>query len=171
LATCIQSKKYTHEALTVIEYLLENGPEDVVSHYKRKLAAIKTLKEYQYIDENGHDQGANVRQKSKQVSGLLTDDSKLRELRSNRGTVRDRIGYSRPSGEYDDDLQRAIEASKEQAQMDERMRQKRQEEYELQRAIELSEQEALQKRMNQRDQWKDFVCISNNVEMKRKMMI
>jgi epsin len=57
----------------------------------------------------------------------------------------------RRSGE-DDELRRAIEMSKEQAQIDERRRLERQEEDDLQRAIELSEKEAMQRRMEQRDQ-------------------
>lgn len=34
-------------------------PENFVEYQKRNLPAIKTLKEYQYVDETGHDQGAN----------------------------------------------------------------------------------------------------------------
>jgi hypothetical protein len=47
------------KALTLIQYMLENGPEDVIQHCKRNLHSIKTLREFQYIDETGHDQGAN----------------------------------------------------------------------------------------------------------------
>jgi epsin len=96
-----------------------------------------------------------VRQKSKEVTSLLQDDARLRELRQNRGNTRERLyGNQSPvrrSGE-DDELRRAIEMSKEQAQIDERRRLERQEEDDLQRAIELSEKEAMQRRMDQRDQ-------------------
>ena len=39
--------------------MLEHGPENFVEYQKKNMHVIKTLKEYQYIDENGVDQGAN----------------------------------------------------------------------------------------------------------------
>ncbi len=112
----------------MIEFMLLNGAENFIEYQKKNMHVIKTLKEYQYIDEIGHDQGANgtfcnfiilVRQMSKKVTGLLTDDAKLRELRAGRGRTRDRIGYEdvgrverSPERGDDDDLKRAIEASK-----------------------------------------------------------
>ena len=70
-----------------------------------------------------------VRQKSREVSTLLSDDSKLKELRNNRGRTRDRIGYDneRVSHDMDDDLARAIKESKEQARLDEERRLRMQE--------------------------------------------
>jgi epsin len=50
---------FVNKALTLIQYMLENGPEDVIRHCKANLHSIKTLREFQYIDETGHDQGAN----------------------------------------------------------------------------------------------------------------
>ncbi|KAJ2997642.1 hypothetical protein HDV02_005291 [Globomyces sp. JEL0801] len=139
------SGKNWRHALTVIRYLLENGNEDVIRHTRENLHVIKTLKEYQYIDEEGRDQGLNVRNKSKEITLLFADESKLKELRSNRNVTRDRLGYD----DEDADLKRAIEASKQQSNMDEERRLARQEEEDLQRAIEMSEREAIErKKMN-----------------------
>ena len=95
---------------------------------------IKTLKEFQYIDEYGKDQGANVRQKAKDISNLLTDESRLRQERRSRAHMRDRmtglpgeeeeeanensrrrsrsVPPKRSGANNDDDLRRAIEESK-----------------------------------------------------------
>ena len=66
---------------------------------------VKTLKEFQYIDEDGKDQGANVRQKAKDITNLLQDESRLREERRARAHMRDRMirGTSDDPSEFDDE--------------------------------------------------------------------
>jgi epsin len=102
-----------------------------------------------------------VRQKSKEVSGLLLDEARLKELRTNRGQTRERLYGTSPTrssrdhgyggrGE-DADLQKAIELSKQQSHQDESRRLQLREEEELQRAIELSEREALNRQREERD--------------------
>jgi hypothetical protein len=54
-----------------------------------------------------------VRQKSKEVSLLLTDDDKLKELRAGRSRER---GLDVGDDDEDDDLKRAIAASKRDAE-------------------------------------------------------
>jgi len=49
------------------------------------------LKEFQYIDEHGTDQGANVRQKAKDITNLLMDPTHLRQERRSRANIRDRM--------------------------------------------------------------------------------
>ncbi|KAJ3312901.1 hypothetical protein HDV04_002558 [Boothiomyces sp. JEL0838] len=93
-----------------------------------------------------------VRNIVKELILLLNDDSLLRERRQGRGQLNERMGYQsgfRRSNEEDADLRRAIEASKEQAAIDENRRRELQEEADLQRAIELSEKEALERRRMQ----------------------
>ena len=74
-----------------------------------------------------------VRQKSKEVTSLLTDEAKLRELREKRTGTRERLGYdsyrastagasTTGASGADDDLARAIAASKEQAASDQERR-------------------------------------------------
>ena len=152
----------TFQSLTVLDYLLHAGSENVVLYFKDNLYIIKTLKEFQYVDEDGKDCGANVRQKAKDISNLLSDTGRLREERRNRASMRDRMirGHpsmdgeeegggiasqapaperrSRPPERDDDELRRAIEASK-QSLAEEQARQT--EETDLQRAIRLSEEE------------------------------
>ena len=90
----------------MLDYLLHAGSENVVIYFRDNLYVIKTLKEFQYIDEEGKDQGANVRQKAKDISNLLTDESRLRQERRSRASMRDRMagtsGTSRGMGEDDE---------------------------------------------------------------------
>lgn len=152
------------QSLTVLDYLLHAGSENVVIYFRDNLYVIKTLKEFQYIDEDGKDQGANVRQKAKDITNLLQDEGRLRQERRSRASMRDRmVGRSlngdeednensrrrsrslpprRPATKDDDELRRAIEESK-RSLAEENARQGRltAEERDLEQAIKLSEEE------------------------------
>ena len=43
----------------MLDYCLHAGSEDVVNYAKTNLYVVKTLTEFQYIDEDGKDQGLN----------------------------------------------------------------------------------------------------------------
>ncbi|CAE7163423.1 unnamed protein product [Rhizoctonia solani] len=163
--------RHVFKALTVLDYCLHAGSENSVIYFKDNLYVIKTLKEFQYIDEYGKDQGANVRQKAKDITNLLMDDARLREERRSRATMRDRmvksgsgefgmedeaenenrrraqaqqmLGASRSKTKEDDDMKRAIEASKRSLADDAR---RQGEELELAKAIALSEQEEAERK-------------------------
>jgi epsin len=88
-----------------LDYCLHAGSENVVIYFRDNIYIIKTLKEFQYMDEYGKDQGANVRQKAKDITNLLSDESRLREERRSRAHMRDRMTTGRdgfPDGEADD---------------------------------------------------------------------
>jgi epsin len=76
----------------------------VVIYFRDNVYIIKTLKEFQYLDEDGKDQGANVRQKAKDITNLLLDESRLREERRARASMRDRMirGSAAGNGDYDE---------------------------------------------------------------------
>lgn len=87
----------------MLDYLLHAGSENVVLYFKDNLYVIKTLKEFQYVDEDGKDCGANVRQKAKDISNLLSDAGRLREERRNRASMRDRMIRGGPSTEDEEE--------------------------------------------------------------------
>ncbi|KAF9475031.1 ENTH-domain-containing protein [Pholiota conissans] len=153
------------QSLTVLDYCLHQGSENVVIYFRDNIYVIKTLKEFQYMDEDGKDQGANVRQKAKDITNLLQDESRLREERRTRASMRDRmirgvggdeepidvdentsrrrkdVPYNglvgkRPNRD-EDELRRAIEESKK-SLMQDRMTA---EERDLQAALKLSKEE------------------------------
>ncbi|KAK9235789.1 hypothetical protein V1525DRAFT_250584 [Lipomyces kononenkoae] len=90
-----KGKNWRHvmKALVVLDYLLHVGSEDVVHWSKENMYIIKTLREFQYIDEENNDQGMNVRTKAKEITRFLQDDEKIQTERENRLLMRDRLGY------------------------------------------------------------------------------
>ncbi|KAG0287455.1 hypothetical protein BGZ98_004636, partial [Dissophora globulifera] len=157
--------RHVFKALTVLDYLLHVGSESVVKYAQENLYIVKTLKEFQYIDEEGKDQGSNVRQKAKDITSLLSDEERLKEERRSRNAMQDRMGgrrsdedvygvrrtpsYERPrdrSGDRpgmtddDRDLQRALEESRRMAHGHSSPRDSSEED-DLQTALELSKKE------------------------------
>ncbi|KAL1920471.1 uncharacterized protein VTP21DRAFT_848 [Calcarisporiella thermophila] len=152
--------RHVFKALMLLDYCLHVGSESVIAYARENLYVIKTLKEFQYLDERGKDVGANIRQKAKEITNLLQDESRLQEERRARIGMHDRLAsgtdiqwgedagnsrstplYERP-GYLDDDreLQRAIEESKRMAQ--EHENQIMESEQQLKQALEESEREA-----------------------------
>ena len=85
----------------MLDYLLHVGSENTVLYLRDNLYIIRTLKEFQYIDEDGKDCGANVRQKAKDIFNLISDPARLLEERQNSASMRDRMfrGYNSGNGE------------------------------------------------------------------------
>ncbi|KAJ9480114.1 Epsin-1 [Pseudozyma hubeiensis] len=154
--------RHVFKSLTLLDYLLHAGSENVVIYFRDNIYIVKTLKEFQYIDEVGKDQGANVRQKAKDITNLLQDEARLRDERRSRSHMRDRMSNGpdddederrrrraeqdrnrrRPNNNEDDELRRAIEESKRMAQQEQdRIRAEAKDEDELQRALALSKKE------------------------------
>ncbi|KAH9849173.1 hypothetical protein C2E23DRAFT_737901 [Lenzites betulinus] len=157
--------RHVFKSLTVLDYLLHAGSENVVVYFRDNIYIIKTLKEFQYVDEEGKDQGANVRQKAKDITNLLQDESRLRHERRDRAMMRDRMTRGRGEGGDDedestqrrsqsvpsrkrnggtreeDDLRKALEESKRTAAEELARQRLTAEERDLQQAIKLSEEE------------------------------
>ncbi|RPD54516.1 ENTH-domain-containing protein [Lentinus tigrinus ALCF2SS1-7] len=158
--------RHVFKALVVLDYLLHSGSENVIVYCEENLYEIKTLREFQYIDDEGIDQGANVRHKAADITNLLTDRQRLHRERRDRAHMRDRLmGRSRNSNDTDsdeerplgdryrrrplpngldkvangedEDLRRAIEESKKSAAM----AKKTAEDQDLERAIKLSQED------------------------------
>jgi epsin len=125
----------------------------VAVYFRDHMYIIKTLREFQYTDEDGKDQGANVRHKAKDITNLLMNESsQLNKGRKDRGKSRDRSkqrgeefgalnssgstrGRGRGQDDEDDELKRAIEESKRSAALNST------EDRDLQQAIRRSEEE------------------------------
>ena len=132
-----KGKNWRHvaKALTVLDFIVRAGSENVVLWSKDNLYIIKTLREFQYVDEDGHDQGTIIRVKAKELTSLLRDDERLRTERSMRNDRRrrrrpqrsssfDSNGDSRSNEELDEDdeLQKALNESRLTAEEEERRR-------------------------------------------------
>ena len=62
----------------MLNYLLKNGSERVISTTRDHLFELRALESYKYLDERGKDEGINVRHRVKAIIELLQDDDALR---------------------------------------------------------------------------------------------
>uniref|UniRef100_A0A8C1NMX4 Epsin 2 n=1 Tax=Cyprinus carpio TaxID=7962 RepID=A0A8C1NMX4_CYPCA len=83
--------RHVYKALTLLDYLIKTGSERVALQCKENIFAIQTLKDFQFIDRDGKDQGINVREKSKQLVVLLKDDDRLKGERSQALKTKERM--------------------------------------------------------------------------------
>jgi epsin len=167
-----KGKNWRHvlKALKVTDYCLHEGAELVVTWAKQNIFIIKTLREFQYIDEDGRDVGQNVRVAAKELTSLILDEERLRAERSDRKTWKSRVNGleeyapqynqgSRPepprqrirpfNEEEDTEYRLAIEASKHQEEEDRRKRESRNvddDDDDLAKAIKLSKEEEERRR-------------------------
>jgi len=86
--------RHVYKGLLVIDYLLKNGSERVVQECKFRSLAIKTLGEFQYIDEDEKDQGLSVRQRAKAIMELLNDEKRLNAERQTASKNREKFGQA-----------------------------------------------------------------------------
>lgn len=148
-----KGKNWRHvlKSLKVLDYCLHEGSELVVTWARKNIYIIKTLREFQYIDEDGRDVGQNVRVSAKELTSLLLDEERLRAERADRKTWKSRVtgieefgphaGYGsggdapkprhrerehRPKRENEEDLELrlALEASKNEAEEDRKRRER-----------------------------------------------
>ncbi|KAG8898237.1 Epsin-3, clathrin recruitment and traffic between the Golgi and endosome, partial [Tulasnella sp. 403] len=95
-----------YKALQLLEYIVKHGSERVVDDARSHLSTIKMLRNFHYIDDNGKDQGINVRNRSKELAELLTDLDRIRQERrrakANRnkyiGSGNDGLSFTSASG-------------------------------------------------------------------------
>ncbi|KAJ6264438.1 hypothetical protein Dda_0584 [Drechslerella dactyloides] len=70
-----------YKALQLLEFLVKNGSERVVDDARQHISTVKMLKQFHFIDQNGKDQGLNVRNRAKELAELLSDVDKIRAER------------------------------------------------------------------------------------------
>lgn len=51
--------RHVYKSLVLLEYLVKNGSERVVRQCVDNLFSIQTLKDFQFLDKDGKDQGSN----------------------------------------------------------------------------------------------------------------
>ena len=92
------SKAYTAllimalKALQLLEFLIKNGSERVIDDARSHLSLLKMLRQFHYIDQNGKDQGINVRNRSKELAELLGDVDRIRAERKKARSNRNKFG-------------------------------------------------------------------------------
>lgn len=134
-----KGKNWRHvlKSLKVLDYCLHEGSELVVTWARKNIYIIKTLREFQHIDDDGRDVGQNIRMSAKELTALIMDEERLRGERQDRRSWKSRVTGLDDQGpppeqfrphnrrdrrnneEDDDELRRAIEASKSEAEAEE----------------------------------------------------
>ncbi|RZC42951.1 epsin-like protein [Asbolus verrucosus] len=84
-----------YKSLLVLNYLIKNGSERVVTSAREHIYDLRSLENFSYIDDMGKDQGVNIRHKVKELIEFIQDDDRLREERKKAKKNKDKyIGMS-----------------------------------------------------------------------------
>ncbi|CAH8460582.1 unnamed protein product [Schistosoma curassoni] len=75
------SWRRVYKSLVVLTFLLKNGSDYVLQSAQDHIYDIRTLESFRYFDENGKDQGMNVRIRVQEVIDLIQDSEKLQQER------------------------------------------------------------------------------------------
>ncbi|OCL04186.1 hypothetical protein AOQ84DRAFT_257439, partial [Glonium stellatum] len=81
-----------YKALQLLEFLIKNGSERVIDDARSHISLLKMLRQFHFIDQNGKDQGVNVRNRSKELAELLSDVDRIRAERKKARTTRNKYG-------------------------------------------------------------------------------
>ncbi|XP_056154050.1 epsin-1-like [Lampris incognitus] len=93
--------RHIHKSLTLLEYLLKTGDDRVLLKMKDNIYIVKALTEFRFVEKDGKDQGANVREKAKVVLVLMEDDEKLKEERDFAVKTREKTSKSAAASSSD----------------------------------------------------------------------
>ncbi|CAL7945760.1 unnamed protein product [Xylocopa violacea] len=85
----------TYKSLLLLNYLVRNGSERVVTSSREHIYDLRSLENYTCIDEFGKDQGINIRHKVRELIDFIQDDDKLRDERKKAKKNKDKyVGLS-----------------------------------------------------------------------------
>ena len=79
-----------YKGLQLLEFLIKNGSERVVDDARSHLTLLKMLRQFHFIDQNGKDQGINVRNRAKELAELLSDVDRIRAERKKARATRNK---------------------------------------------------------------------------------
>lgn len=130
-----KGKNWRHvlKSLAVLDYLVRYGSDNVIIWCRENLYIVKTLREFHYRDDSGHEIGAPIRDRARELTSLLMDVERLQQERSGHSKGRRRrptryrssISESPPrrrNSNEDDDLAMALELSRRTAEEEEERR-------------------------------------------------
>jgi len=93
--------RHVYKGLQLLEYLIAHGSERVIDDAKDQIYTIRTLKNFQYVDEKGKDHGQLVREASKKMVAFLQDEKAIQEERQKGKAMKDKFeGFSRTESRY-----------------------------------------------------------------------
>lgn len=88
----------TYKSLLLLDYLIKNGSERVVTSAREHIYDLRSLENYTFVDDNGKDQGVNIRHKVSDMIEFIQDDDRLRDERKKAKKNKDKyVGMSNES--------------------------------------------------------------------------
>lgn len=81
-----------YKGLQLLEFLIKNGSERVIDDARSHISLLKMLRQFHFIDQNGKDQGVNVRNRSKELAEMLGDVDRIRAERKKARNNRNKFG-------------------------------------------------------------------------------
>ena len=90
-----QNWRRIYKSLLLLDYLIKNGSERVVTSAREHVYDLRSLENYTHVDVNGKDQGINIRHKVTDMLEFVQDDDRLRDERKKAKKNKDKyIGMS-----------------------------------------------------------------------------
>lgn len=80
------------QSLQLLEFLVKNGSERVIDDARSHLSLLRMLRQFHFIDQNGKDQGINVRNRAQELAKLLSDVDAIRAERKKSRANRNKFG-------------------------------------------------------------------------------
>merc|ERR1719295_2283066 len=90
----------TYKSLLLLDYLVKNGSERVVTNAREHIYDLRSMENYSFVDENGKDQGLNIRHKVTDMIDFIQDDDRLREERKKAKKEEQRANSRKPKMMY-----------------------------------------------------------------------
>ncbi|KAG0042348.1 Epsin-3, clathrin recruitment and traffic between the Golgi and endosome [Gryganskiella cystojenkinii] len=87
-----------YKALVLLEYLVTHGSERVVDEARGHISTIKVLRSFQFVDDNGKDEGINVRNRAKEFAEMLSSVDRIKEERKKAKANRNKYVGSEGGG-------------------------------------------------------------------------
>ncbi|KAG0281340.1 Epsin-3, clathrin recruitment and traffic between the Golgi and endosome [Linnemannia gamsii] len=87
-----------YKALVLLEYLVTHGSERVVDEARGHISTIKVLRSFQFVDDNGKDEGINVRNRAKEFADMLSSVDRIKEERKKAKANRNKFVGSEGGG-------------------------------------------------------------------------
>ncbi|KAF9928930.1 Epsin-3, clathrin recruitment and traffic between the Golgi and endosome [Mortierella alpina] len=87
-----------YKTLVLLEYLVTHGSERVVDEARGHISTIKVLRNFQYVDDNGKDEGINVRNRAKEFAEMLSSVDRIKEERKKAKANRNKFVGSEGGG-------------------------------------------------------------------------
>ncbi|KAG0341955.1 Epsin-3, clathrin recruitment and traffic between the Golgi and endosome [Podila humilis] len=95
-----ESREWRHiyKSLVLLEYLVTHGSERVVDEARGHISTIKYLRSFQFVDDNGKDEGINVRNRAKEFAEMLSSVDRIKEERKKAKANRNKFIGSEGGG-------------------------------------------------------------------------